>query len=183
MKNIAQNPMRNMHVMQRNEADTVLGSLVNRPAVRAKRTHGTLRPMAARSQRNVGASGPVSHIIESHCMWCNDQREAQPKYLSLVPHPKFFCLFYPQGKFLRHSFETVAPLHHIQFKSFISKVLCVVQRGVQEGATGCNAGETEGLVFTLHHGLKQGPARDCARMVQWCTGSDAHNNVLRRSVG
>ena len=177
---IPQNQMRNMHVMQRNEGDTMVEPRVNRFLQDyAARAHGTLRPMAARSRRNVGAPRPGVHSCACLQSGCNGQGNEQASNLCFGSFPKFFCLFYPQAKFLTFLSETVAPLHHFQFKSFIIKVLGVVQRWVQEGATGCNGGETEGPFFTLHHGLKQAPALDYARMVQWCTGLYAQRNASR----
>jgi hypothetical protein len=176
---IAQSPMRNMHVMQRNEGVATVESSAGFSTIRAEQGQGTLRPMAARSRRNVGALRPEIHNSAHRRSGCNGQRKEQASNLRFESSCIFFCLFYTQAKFLTLLSKTVAPLHHFQFKSFIIKVLGVVQRWVQEGATGCNGGETEGWFFALHHALTQGLARHYAQMVQWCTAIDVYENASR----
>ena len=133
------------------------------------RGQGTLRPMAARSRRNVGAPKAGMHSIACLRSGCNGQGKEQASNLCFGSFLKFFCLFYPQAKFLTHLSETVAPLHHFHFKSFIIKVLCVVQRWVQEGATGCNGGETERPIFRVAPRPKRKDWQGI--MPEWCSGA------------
>ena len=69
---------------------------------------------------------------------------------------------------MRHLPKIAAPLHPFNLKFFIINKLSRVQRGVQEGATGCNGGATEGLSGALHPDLNPLPSRVYPQMVQWC---------------
>jgi len=106
---------------------------------------------------------------------CNAQRVRLPENLPSGVRINFFCLFWPWGKFSGYLSETVAPLHPTPLKPFIYKVLCGVQRGVQQGATGCNEGETEGLLNPLHPHVSNGYITCFPCRVQWCTGSSLPN--------
>ena len=101
---------------------------------------------------------------------CNAQRVRSPEKLSGGVRIKFICLFLAWGEFSGYLSKTVAPLHPTPLKPFIYKVLCGVQRGVQQGATGCNGGETEGLSKPLHPHVSSGYITCFPCGVQWCNG-------------
>ncbi len=77
-------------------------------------------------------------------------------------------MVFSQEKYLRLLPKIAAPLHPFNLNSFIINKLSKVQRGVQEGATGCNGGATEGPSGALHPDLNRPPLRVYPQMVQWC---------------
>ena len=106
---------------------------------------------------------------------CNAQEK-------LGPQGQKNLIISTQGMFLRHLSKIAAPLHHFISKSLFINGLYGVQRGVQQGATGCNAGATEATFRALHPELKSIPSRVLPYLVQWCNAKNVNKKFSRRSI-
>jgi len=126
--------------------------------------HQMARKSREKCRRPRGSSGN----LRRGGLGCNAQRVRSAEKLSGGVRINFFCLFLPWGKFSGYLSEIAAPLHPTPPKSFIYKVLCGVQRGVQRGATGCNGGETERPSNPLHPHVSIGYITCFIFRVQWC---------------
>lgn len=111
----------------------------------------------------------VNARVQRSGMGCN----AQDKF---GPQSQKNLIISTQGMFLRHLSKIAAPLHHFILRLFIINILRGVQRGVQQGATGCNAGATEATFRALHPELKSIPSRVLPCLVQWCNAKNVNRN-------
>ena len=128
---------------------------------------GESRGKGTRPRRN----RPLSHVPAG----CNARILQRMKTARFGLSPYFFCFFCPQETFCGYRAETVAPLHPTPHRFFIFNGFVGVQRGVQQGATGCNAGATEEGFLALHPHVSMRNITLLSYRMKWCTAFRSPN--------